>query len=1151
MRFARLALERYGRFEDCELSFRPGGPDLHVVYGANEAGKTTSMAAVSDLLFGFGTTSPYNFVFDYSLLRVGAELEEDGHSLLVRRRKANSGSLVGADDKAIDETPLLAMLRGQTRETFRLSFSLDQEGLRRGGRAMVQAKDDLGQALFAAGSNLTGVTSVLESLEEESSAIWGKRASARRTYTVAEREYREATRSVREFALKPKEWTDARNAERARRQDQDDLERAREVLAEEGRRLQRLRRLGPFARTRSTLIAELETYASTVALSAQTEALAEEALATANQAERARSAAETLRVEADARLSLMVVDERVLANADRLEELVGERGAAAKASVDLERLKADKDLSGQNLNRLRREAGLVSGEAPGRVTVARLREIAKASTEVRAALRQLVQTEEDLRSRLNELKSGEGTASDDAYLAALRTSVEAARALGDDVDRRCVTASDDAVRADGDAASALDRLGPWIGDAAALSKLVPPSEEELQFAARGLSDAATARDEYVALARRLTGEAEVLQIGIESLQGNEGAVSDDDLAQVRAERDGAWQGIRADIVLGRLGPNAADDASKFEIRLGESDQLADRRYAMAEDSGRLAHLITDRRVRLLQAEQADARSNEVVTQLAKLEEDWTSRLAATGLPDLPPARFRTWLGLRDAALVANVEALRLGDVTRREVDRRDRAVADLLHAIDGRDAEAAHRYELATVLARAVATLADGDAIATRRRDDAAELARIAHDLVILDRRKRGLEKDSGDADTDWTSELAAHSLTFDMAGAEARLGLFDEVRAATDRISEVDGRIAGIERDAKSHVESVNALATELGVPEGTPEQRIDGMRRALLEVRAAQTAREGAEAERERRRIQEDEARADLDAAKATLSTIQAELGVEDLAAIVPAIDASRLVRGLREGIAEAERQIEAEGDAYGLQELLEAWEASDPDEISARCEAVDRELAEINARVSEAAAAHGDARSAFAQLERAPGAAIDAATDAESALAEMAVQAEEYILRRVQAVTLRWAVERYREQHQDPMLTRASGLFSRLTLSRYSGLRVDFESSSPRLLGVSDDGRSIVDLAAMSEGTTDQLFLALRLAALEQSVASGVRLPFLADDLFVNFDNERARAGFEVMAEMACSTQVLFFTHHAHLAQIARDVVGADVHSECSLA
>ena len=47
MRFVSIALERYGHFDDCTLSFRSGETDLHVIYGANEAGKTTSMAAVS------------------------------------------------------------------------------------------------------------------------------------------------------------------------------------------------------------------------------------------------------------------------------------------------------------------------------------------------------------------------------------------------------------------------------------------------------------------------------------------------------------------------------------------------------------------------------------------------------------------------------------------------------------------------------------------------------------------------------------------------------------------------------------------------------------------------------------------------------------------------------------------------------------------------------------------------------------------------------------------------------------------------------------------------------------------------------------------------------------------------------------------------
>ncbi|MDB5380542.1 MAG: hypothetical protein JWO26_174 [Rhodospirillales bacterium] len=112
------------------------------------------------------------------------------------------------------------------------------------------------------------------------------------------------------------------------------------------------------------------------------------------------------------------------------------------------------------------------------------------------------------------------------------------------------------------------------------------------------------------------------------------------------------------------------------------------------------------------------------------------------------------------------------------------------------------------------------------------------------------------------------------------------------------------------------------------------------------------------------------------------------------------------------------------------------------------------------------------------------------------------------------------------------------------------MDLDEASLRLLGISEDGRNAVEVDAMSEGTTEQLFLSLRLAAIEQTVDAGIRLPFIADDLFVNFDDDRARAGFQALADLARKTQVLFFTHHAHLADIAKSVVGAEAYSECRL-
>jgi uncharacterized protein YhaN len=81
-------------------------------------------------------------------------------------------------------------------------------------------------------------------------------------------------------------------------------------------------------------------------------------------------------------------------------------------------------------------------------------------------------------------------------------------------------------------------------------------------------------------------------------------------------------------------------------------------------------------------------------------------------------------------------------------------------------------------------------------------------------------------------------------------------------------------------------------------------------------------------------------------------------------------------------------------------------------------------------------------------------------------------------------------------------------------------------------------------MSTGTADQLYLALRVASIEDYLDRADALPFVADDLFINFDNDRAAAGFKVLGQLARKTQILFFTHHRHLVEIAQATLGQSV-------
>jgi uncharacterized protein YhaN len=82
------------------------------------------------------------------------------------------------------------------------------------------------------------------------------------------------------------------------------------------------------------------------------------------------------------------------------------------------------------------------------------------------------------------------------------------------------------------------------------------------------------------------------------------------------------------------------------------------------------------------------------------------------------------------------------------------------------------------------------------------------------------------------------------------------------------------------------------------------------------------------------------------------------------------------------------------------------------------------------------------------------------------------------------------------------------------------------------------------ALSEGARDQLYLALRVAAIEGHVANAEPLPFIADDLLANFDDTRAAAAMALLSQLGRATQVILFTHHDHIATLAAQQTGVAV-------
>jgi uncharacterized protein YhaN len=169
-----------------------------------------------------------------------------------------------------------------------------------------------------------------------------------------------------------------------------------------------------------------------------------------------------------------------------------------------------------------------------------------------------------------------------------------------------------------------------------------------------------------------------------------------------------------------------------------------------------------------------------------------------------------------------------------------------------------------------------------------------------------------------------------------------------------------------------------------------------------------------------------------------------------------------------------------------------------------------------------------------------AAQARADAEMHLSRARDLTARYVRLRLAHAVLARAIERLRDKSQGPVLLRASRIFQILTLGSFARLGVQLDNDDrPVLEGVRSDGTS-TPIDGMSDGTRDQLYLALRIASLERLAESGDPLPLVLDDVLVHFDEDRSRAALGVLGELAHSMQVLLFTHHERTVALAREAV-----------
>ena len=217
MRLTELIIENYGCYDRRQLTI-PEEAGLTVIYGRNEAGKSTCLEAIGDFFFTIPKNTSRGSVFGYDGMRVGVSMRAaEGKLVTLRRRKGNGKTLLDTAGTALDETVLAPILGAITRERFTTLFGLDHRSLRDGGGRLLLAEGDIGRLIVEAGGGLRALVRRLEAIDAEANTLFAKTRAGSRAFYQGLGAYETADKFIRSNQLARDTFEQTRRAAESRR----------------------------------------------------------------------------------------------------------------------------------------------------------------------------------------------------------------------------------------------------------------------------------------------------------------------------------------------------------------------------------------------------------------------------------------------------------------------------------------------------------------------------------------------------------------------------------------------------------------------------------------------------------------------------------------------------------------------------------------------------------------------------------------------------------------------------------------------------------------------------------------------------------------------------------------------------------------------
>ena len=1162
MRFEKLVLRRFGHFTDFELDLgtpKPGEPDLHVLYGPNEAGKSTTLAAISDLLYGIATRTPWSFQHANDMLELEAVLQQGGQQLSVKRFKNHWAD---ASNNRLERFPL--DLQGLSREDYARRFSFDEQTLQDGGEQILNSNGDVGQALFSASAGLANLKVSMDAAMEGANAFWMPRKTKNIRIVELKKELQDNKQRSDAVKLDVRAWKKRCEAlEHATlrrdkyRKDRDelqdtlrklDLQKAAGAIALQYTRLTRERQdlesLGVIAVNHTTALDVSTTQACRQALEQVRGKLEQNRLTLSAQATQETQLATlqehllTLKPSAPALLLVQV--------ADRIRRLSDESSAdddwrQQQGELHSTLTQCDSDLAAASLRLGLSDDASLEQVLPGDAV---LSEMNKLLEEEQLLSARLLHAQEELNNMQEHPEADVDPDADEEAIPDTSMAIDVLRRVQQQglaqqlsqarevllESRRAVLVNAKRLRINSEQISKLDLPeSTWLN--AQLSELGDLRSLAVQLAER----ISTQRQDIL----KKQNACEKLTLA--------GAIDPTVISEARVARDSAWQSHSTALDDEQTHAALQKSARQFERQLQHHDELLARATTGSQVSAELQVLQSQL---LPQQEDLDELCQVQQARLTQRMDTCTalirSRVASfhdSDSIDIDALRQRhaLTLTLRDAHIECESRALAIEALQQRCAEQSSKLIAVLAPVQTPAQMESLAHLDLEDLIAQ-------------------------AEKILELSRERTAQQRDRHQARRTYLSELGKRTETQDatltaikswqdkwQTSAQDSLFASLSLPQARDTLT----WIASVRPQLTNRHEAARKLAT-LNTRITTRDTAIQNLLKEL-EVTSLQDAvtllNQATQQSQDHARVQKEflaletqlaENRAAHAQNLESIKSLRNALNVNSDEALLKLLSRTEQHRALGDRCSEALQQLRDATDNASLNETEIAQycdeDAMDAQALTQQLQALKSQLTEVSATYDEANQGWALANSAVEKID----------TDGEYArlvqqrttlLLEIADLARQTATARTGQLVLKAAMASFRQEHQSVILTAAQQAFTTLTSGHYVQLVPRDDGRGNERLFVLDDQDNARSVNELSTGTRYQLYLALRAAAHADYATQRQPLPFVADDIMESFDDERSAAAFTVLGKMAEKGQVIYLTHHQHLLDIVREVMGKD--------